>query len=322
MNNIVRVIILFCTNLAVYGAEQEIGCSYVSYGLCGRLGDSLLSYSHAEWLSYRYNLPILYSEFKYSNELKLVTKAVFKIKEENYCRVNYAFLKKKSQSKFKSKIIYEVPYFSDFPEENNKGFLVDWADPVFRKRIRESIAPLHEIALFNPQTEILSIAVHIRTVGGYDPECIRQGFPHKFCDLDFYVEAIKKFAKLMENRFCYVRVFSDAVDPIELIKKLQSKLEGFSNILLEDDFSRSETHTVLADFFSLSLYPVLIRSQSNFSYMAARIGVTCLEVFPKILLGDNGEYSYEIQLMRMRYNDEMHSAQIVNQVDEIYLKLQ
>src|ERR1700742_2068654 len=37
----------------------------------GRFGDNLLSYSRAKWLSYQYNIPLLYLPFRYSDQLRL-----------------------------------------------------------------------------------------------------------------------------------------------------------------------------------------------------------------------------------------------------------
>src|SRR5579863_5779102 len=37
----------------------------------GRFGDNLLSYSRAKWLSYQFNIPVLYLPFKYSDQLML-----------------------------------------------------------------------------------------------------------------------------------------------------------------------------------------------------------------------------------------------------------
>jgi len=37
----------------------------------GRFGDNLLSYSRAKWLSYKFNIPVLYLPFKYSDQLML-----------------------------------------------------------------------------------------------------------------------------------------------------------------------------------------------------------------------------------------------------------
>ena len=37
----------------------------------GRLGDNLISFSHVLWASYKYEVPLLYRSFKYSDMLRL-----------------------------------------------------------------------------------------------------------------------------------------------------------------------------------------------------------------------------------------------------------
>ena len=49
-----------------------IGQSYVTYQLpYGRLGDKLITYVHAKWISYKYGLKLLYRPFEYSDKLML-----------------------------------------------------------------------------------------------------------------------------------------------------------------------------------------------------------------------------------------------------------
>ena len=47
----------------------------------GRLGDQLIAYMHAKWVSYLYDIPLLYKPFHYSNDL------VLDDKEELYRRL-------------------------------------------------------------------------------------------------------------------------------------------------------------------------------------------------------------------------------------------
>ena len=46
--------------------------NHVSYRLSGgRFGDNLLAYMHAKWVSYRYEIPLVYHDFPYAKELML-----------------------------------------------------------------------------------------------------------------------------------------------------------------------------------------------------------------------------------------------------------
>ena len=46
--------------------------SAVTYDFSGgRFGDNLVSYCHAKWISYKYNIPLLYKPFDYSDQLMM-----------------------------------------------------------------------------------------------------------------------------------------------------------------------------------------------------------------------------------------------------------
>src|SRR5665213_983093 len=55
-------------------AHEEKAVTYEFSG--GRLGDNLLSYLHAKWISYRHQIPLLYKPFKYSDKLMLDTNEI------------------------------------------------------------------------------------------------------------------------------------------------------------------------------------------------------------------------------------------------------
>ena len=67
---------LFASSLAIYiftffGATK-IFTSTITYELSGgRLGDNLVAYIHAKWISYKHDIPLEYKPFEHSNELVL-----------------------------------------------------------------------------------------------------------------------------------------------------------------------------------------------------------------------------------------------------------
>ena len=57
---------------ACFLSTPILGRSAVTYTLSGgRLGDNLLSYCHAKWISFYYDIPLLYYPFAYSDQLML-----------------------------------------------------------------------------------------------------------------------------------------------------------------------------------------------------------------------------------------------------------
>ena len=321
MKRLAQLIACICMVVAFCGEATIVSKdSYISYEAWGRLGDQLMAYSHAEWLSYKYDMPVLYSPFEYADQLNLITKVIKPSQSTSSYRViDCRWL----NQKLRSKVIYKVPFFSDFVEETHDLFFVDWFDFTFRERMKDRIAPLHPQVIFKPKEDQLSVALHIRTTGGFDPPELKKSFPHKFCDFEFYVDALVSLATIMKNQNFYVSMFTDALNPLELIEQLKSRLQNYHNIIFDDTvYIEGSAHSVLGDFFSLSLYPLLIRSQSSFSYMAARIGQTCLEILPQtIFVKESNSFLYKMRFMRSPYNDEKHPKWIADQVEELYREL-
>jgi hypothetical protein len=251
--------------------------SYVSYVTYGRFGDNLLAYSHAKWLAYKYDLHVLYTPFLYSDKLMLINDVVqlnvkSKYKNEKIIAINGGFRPYR---------IYEVPCFSDFEHEWNL-FKTDWSDPIFKQCMKGLIKPIEIMQLITPKYNRLSIALHIRTTGGYDPVGTELSFLHKFPPLSFYTKELANISKIIDFAPMYVYVFTDHLSPEQLVFELKQELVSKDHIYF--DYKKnvfSIEDEVLKDFFSLAQFPIIIRGDSNFSYMAARIGETCLEIFPK-----------------------------------------
>ena len=53
--------------LCVYMNIRGAAVSYQFNG--GRFGDQLVTYVHARWVAYKFNLPLLYKRFDYSDQL-------------------------------------------------------------------------------------------------------------------------------------------------------------------------------------------------------------------------------------------------------------
>ncbi|NDD99187.1 hypothetical protein EB008_02690 [bacterium] len=130
----------------------------------GRFGDNLLSYLHAKWISYKYNMLLLYKPFPYSDELAL-SELETKINDYYYdheinifkrkmvCDSNLRYFRpsdllKKNPS---GSILYVVPYFPEggckrtwFFNGSKKWsyFDVDWKDQIFRSIALEMLRPI------------------------------------------------------------------------------------------------------------------------------------------------------------------------------------
>lgn len=151
--------------------------NYVSYEFSGgRFGDNLLAYSHALWISYKHNVPLLYRPFKYASKLKLseshytydalAKHDVDKIVTFSDLRGKQNFL---DLSKSRN-ALYLIPYFPhcEFDIGERFHFDINWEDREFQALLRSKIQPLQKaIPLPLPENRHL-VAVHVRTGAGHD----------------------------------------------------------------------------------------------------------------------------------------------------------
>lgn len=225
--------------------------SYVSYELSGgRLGDNLLAYLHAKWLSYRYKVPLFYKPFPFASELVL---------SETGCKKQLD----------KGRVFY-CPYFPEvafeLTQQHYLTFPIDWKDPIFSAMIKKLIAPKKKLPLIYPPKEKLSIAMHVRQGGGFDTDDIHLKIPLKAPPISFYIESLYKIHQDFPERPLYCYIFTDAQNPENLYSQIEKALPLDMNIIF--DYRKEKNHhnlNVLEDLFSLCNFDILIRPESNFS---------------------------------------------------------
>ena len=142
----------------------------------GRLGDNLIAYSHARWISYKYDIPLLYRPFKYSDKFGLHVKHnFFEMEDTDQFDqvVHFAELEGKHNTLAidqDANILYIVPYFPPVESDINGRFHfdVDWKEPGFQKILHEEIIPIEPIKQFDLPEGKHHVAVHVRTGAGWD----------------------------------------------------------------------------------------------------------------------------------------------------------
>ena len=233
---------------ALFSAE-----SAVTYGSCGgRFGDFLLHYLHAKWFAYERGLPLLYKPFAYSSELMLD-------------------LHEPPLPSPPPPGLFVCPYFPEVQAELDSGewsyfFKANWKDPEFRRVALELIAPKKSLKLIHPPEDKVSVAIHYREGGGYDPIRTKRATPLKFPSMQFYADALRKIADYFPGQRLYCFVFTDALNPSEAVSELERAI--FPPLQIDFDYRREKNgpdENVLEDFFSLFHFDVLIRPASNFS---------------------------------------------------------
>lgn len=310
-------LVVFCFIWLQYPAYSTLhSSSGVTYSLGGgRLGDNLIAVAHAKWLSYSLELPLIYVPFRYSDQLKLSTEPSVLRKENVHYSKQYVLLEKEDYIKFYKQCLSSetdepalitLPFYCQYSfnfEILPKGqpfFQIDWDDENFVKELQKLISPLSDVPkLFFPKG-YKNVALHIRTGGDFDHHSLGEVYPLKKPPLKFYEEALNHLCSIISQPL-YVYIFTDDLNPFQLALYF---IQHFSEKDILFNFRSSNNKqdlNVLEDFFALSQFDCLIRSNSNFSLMASKIFSYQVMISP---------YSYSRDLNENIYID--HSLVEIN----------
>lgn len=275
----------------------------------GRLGDQLISYMHAKWVSYKYNLPIYYKKFPYSDQLILddvefhynnylidkLKKRVMQVgdKLDNFITTN------------NRNTLYEIPYFPESLEEfqPTRGpenyqwhrkintyayFAVDWNDPIFKKIIQTMVAPKKPLTLVKLPKNKFTIALQVRKNSNgfdlpllhnlsdqaYNPKTIYVDvvFPFKHPPEEYFIEQLKYVIKRFNDKDLYVYVFTDDLNPTIIVDRIKQAINNSKIEFACRDTSNNHYSNVLEDLFSIAQFDCFIRPDSNLGIVASKLG--------------------------------------------------
>jgi hypothetical protein len=261
----------------------------VTYGWGGRLGDNLLDYAHAKWISYKWGIPLLFQTFQYSDQFVFddVEEKLTPINEANYTKSKVDSLSQ-LDAEITSNTLYFLAHACDAYEEwifnGSYGTYVnvDWNDKVFRDMMRTLIAPKYPLNLIEPPADTISVALHYRTGGGFvwDTDEMKRSLPLRFPDNSYYIKQLAKLYFMVNYQPMFVYIFTDHPQPEE-IRNLFKRYFPYPNIEFECrvDGNRHDAN-VLEDLFSMMKFDCLIRPMSHYSITASHLGNFQIEFFP------------------------------------------
>lgn len=255
----------------------------------GRMGDNLLAYLHAKWISYKMGIPLVcnYWGFNHADKFILYDKErnLGNTKHPSH-RVNLDCLHP-VPTRIETPTTFAVPYFPESSWEwvENGGawcrlFEVDWKDPVFRQLCLEMIAPKHEVSLVLPPPGVISVAIHARQGGNFEYASPQFDAPLKRPPMTFYRDALQKVIELFPEMPLHCHLFTDAVHPEEIAKVIFDNVPNNVGISWRQE-ANSDAINVVDDFFSLFHYDILIRPESNFSMVPSLLKDYAVLVTPK-----------------------------------------
>jgi len=269
------------TNLKKDNTEHEKNMSeemssVVTYELNGgRFGDNLSSYCRAFWISYRYNIPLLYKSFKYSDQLSLGNHGIPMSKElANQFKRKRIIPKHDRYDIVKtSGLLYIVGWKSKIP--------IDWRNKDFMALLKKCIALSSLSSEIGVPQNHISVAVHVRTGGDYAPDKkILSRQPKRFAPHQFYIDQIKRIRSMFGDKDLYVHVFTDDSKPEVLIKKFKKNIDD-EHIKYGCRQRGNNCHAhVLEDFFAMTKFDCLIRPESLYSIYAERLGNYEVVIYP------------------------------------------
>jgi hypothetical protein len=247
---------------------------YVTYTMNGgRLGDNLLSYIHAEWISYRYNIPVLYKPFPYSDQFALHRKPV-EFDPDRVIVLDSSDIE--IDPTLPGNTLYDIPYFPDSQIERKMvkilGFDVDWEDQTFLARIRGLLQPLQATRPLLLPKDRIGVALHVRVGGGFDDSRTARSLPAKFPPTSFYIEQIRKIYGLCGNRPLYVHLFTDDKVPGHLIDTFKKYLKPCDIAWGTRIAGNKHDSHVIEDFMAMMQFEYMVRPDSNFSRLAEKLG--------------------------------------------------
>jgi hypothetical protein len=268
----------------------------------GRLGNNLLTYMHAKWISYHFDIPLLYKPFNYSDQLAL---SDIESHADSYRFNNVVLLQQGDILNIdrNSSTLYIIPYFPEcLPEvectnSNCLYFAVPWDDASFKEELRKCIRPKKELSLWPLIDNSITAAVHVRkTSNGLDgvlshdfPDGLNTVNAPVFMDLSFayimppdtyYIEAITYISRMFDHQPLTVYIISEDQNVAKIAEKY-NKLINLPNItFICRKSGNSHDVNVLEDFFFLTQCDCLIRSESTYAASASKLGDYLIQITP------------------------------------------
>jgi hypothetical protein len=242
----------------------------------GRLGDKIISYYRAKQLSLRYDIPLFSHHMGYGNNLVVDTV------EEHYSKtIEQKFHKIVRLSNVKDPILNpdaNILYVIDWSVHVS----ADWNDKNFLSIMRSMIAPTYEVPYIQKPDNALTIAIHVRTGGGYvtDTPHEKRRHPLKFPPFNFYITELNRVISLYPDQKLYVHIFTDHQQPEKIVNHFKSQVKCDDIMYGYRTEDNCHDANVLDDFFNMMQFDVIIFPRSGLSIFAHKLGFQILGIMP------------------------------------------
>lgn len=265
----------------------------------GRFGDKIISYTTAKLVSDKHNIPLLLKPFNYSEMLRL-GKEERKLSKDIIKQFKKGILPVKNEKDIiahkKDNVIFET---------RGTRFVINGSASVEKmvehisqnkklmktiKYMLQPVVPLPEIEL--PEDKI-TVAVHIRKGGGYDPALHSLQFysrrelyadkrwPLKFPPEQYYVDQIKRISSLLNDQPLFLYIFTDDRNPPKLVERIKKAVNKDNITFSCRGKGNAHDAHVIEDFYNISRFDCFIRSGSHFGVASQLLGNHKIVIYPK-----------------------------------------
>lgn len=334
------IVVAFGGSLFYYTSNQALIVNHTGEG---RLGDHIMGYSKAKLLAFKYNVPFALVPFEnahyfvlsYGNTYKNALKRIFYKIFGKKVWVNDENELSKALKKITRPTRFVIHQLTRLNEHNATNIVRDfhanaWATsilyeytilyPEFGKQLRAMLQPIVPVTFVTPPPGQISVAVHLRKGGGYDPLLLSQQYyetnPNLVTYKQFIVndcsqndlyESIPNCSTSLNLSFADV-VWPDKFPPeqyyADQIKNLSNFFDNvplYVYVFTDDQNPSILTRrlasavrknnitfdcrsigdtSILDDWYSMAHFDCLIRSGSHFAYTNQCIGNHKIIVYP------------------------------------------
>jgi hypothetical protein len=265
----------------------------------GRFGDKIVSYTTAKWVSHKYNIPLFLKEFKYSEMLRL-GKEEKKFSKKIVKQFKKGVIPVRSEedivARKKDNVMFEI---------RGTRFIINGVSLVeqvveyvsknqdFMKQLKHRLQPVVALPQIELPENIITVAVHIRTGGGFDPALFSDQYysrkelyadkkwPLRFPPEQYYVDQIKKISSLLEDQSLYIYIFTDDRSPENLVKRINEKVNKNNITFSYRKSGNAHDAHVIEDFYNMARFDCLIRAGSHFAIASQLLGNHKIIIYPK-----------------------------------------
>jgi len=260
----------------------------------GRLGDQIMIYTKANYLSKKKDLPLYCKKFPYYdsfalsdyeteltpeiekefNEKKdlLTPEDIEKDKDGILYVIDYCFRETKwSKGLEKEKQVYKHfdRMFADFEKDSH-----------FAVELKKMLQPKQKPTPLHIPKKSIKVAIHVRTGRGFDSDEQKKRFPLRFLPPDYYSEQLKRILPLFNKKPVHIQLFTEAKNPKPLADILKESVKPRKITISYRKKGNQHDKNVVQDLYHMSKFDVLIRPWSQYSRIAQFLGTPKLVVFP------------------------------------------